>query len=143
MIYLAQSDTTVGFLSLDAKKINLAKNRPIQQKVLQTFSSFKVLNDHARIPKKHRKFVRHSKKTTFVLSSGEAFRVVDEDSLHHKLIAKLGHVYSSSANQTKKSFNEVDAHLKSDIIVKDRRGFFEDEASKMYKLSRTKIKRLR
>jgi tRNA A37 threonylcarbamoyladenosine synthetase subunit TsaC/SUA5/YrdC len=143
MIYLAQSDTTVGFLSRDAKSINRIKQRDENQKVLQTVADLKTLQTVSRIPKKYRRFVRRAKKTTFILPNGEAIRVVDKSSLHHPLVKKLGRVYSSSANVTKERFSESHAHEKSDIIVKDSRGFFEDSASKMYKLSKSTIKRLR
>jgi len=143
MLILAQSDTTVGFISHSSECINKAKKRDLSQKVLQTFPSFKLLNQQTRVPKKHRSFVRRAKKTTFVLANGIAFRIVDRESLHHSLVKSMGAVYSSSANETKKSFNEYDACLQSDIIVKDRRGFFEAEASKMFKLSTKNKKRMR
>lgn len=143
MLYLAQTDTTVGFLSRDAVLVNKVKGRDLNQKVLQTVVSLKELQTFSRIPKKHKNRVRRAKKTTFVLPNGEALRVVDRHSLHHAMIKDMGAMYSSSANITKKSFNESLAFEKSDIIIKDRRGFFETEASKMYKLSRTNIKSLR
>jgi len=143
MLFLAQTDTTVGFLSHSSERINRAKQRSHSQKVLQTFPSFKALSHHTRVPLKHRQFVRRSRKTTFVLENGMAFRVVDKASMHSSLLKSMGPVYSSSANVTQKSFNEYDACLQSDIIVKDRRGFFEATASEMFKLSRTDKKRIR
>ena len=143
MLLLAQSDTTVGFLSYSSERVNKAKQRPVSQKVLQTFPSFKALNQVTRVPKKHRSFVRRSKKTTFVLDNGLAFRVVSKKSLHHSLIESMGPLYSSSANRTKKSFNENEACLLADIIVKDRRGFYEAEASEMFRLSKSGKRRMR
>lgn len=143
MLYLAQSDTTVGFLSRDARCINLAKGRDEFQEVLQTVASFKVLKTLSRIPKKHRNFVRRSSKSTFILANKKAARVVSKSSAHHRLVHSFGAIYSSSANMTKKAFNKEEAFHKSDIIVKDSRGFFEDEASKLYKLSNSKIQRIR
>lgn len=143
MLILAQTDTTVGFISHSSACINRAKKREISQKVLQTFPSFKVLKQHTRVPKKHRSFVRRAKKTTFVLANKIAFRIVDKENLHHSLVKSMGAIYSSSANETKKSFNEHQACAQSDIIVKDRRGFFEAEASRMFKLSTSNKKRMR
>lgn len=143
MLFLAQTDTTVGFVSLSSETINRAKQRPVSQKVLQTFPSFKALREVTRVPKRHRSFVRRSKKTTFVLANGLAFRIVSKKSLHHSLLQSMGPLYSSSANVTKKSFNENDACFQSDVIVKDRRGFYEAEASEMFKLSRSDKKRMR
>jgi tRNA A37 threonylcarbamoyladenosine synthetase subunit TsaC/SUA5/YrdC len=143
MLILAQSDTTVGYLSKSSQRINQAKNRSQDQKVLQTVASFKELQKLTRTPPKFRRMIRRAKKTTFVLDNGRSFRVVDKASLHHSLIRKMGSVYSSSANETKQAFHEATALAKSDIIVKDRRGFFEAEASTMYRLSRTRKKRLR
>ncbi len=143
MLFLAQSDTTVGFLSYSLTRINEAKQRPHDQKTLQTLSSFKELSHITRVPKKHRNLVRRAKKTSFVLANGRAFRVVAKDSLHHGLLKKMGPVYSSSANLTSKAFKEEEAVQKSDIIIKDSRGFFESSASSMFKLSKTHKKRLR
>lgn len=143
MLILAQTDTTVGFISLSSECINRAKKRELSQKVLQTFPSFKLLKEVTRVPKKHRSFVRRAKKTTFVLANKKAFRIVDKESLHHSLVKSMGAIYSSSANETKKSFNEYDACLQSDIIVKDRRGFYEAKASEMFKLSTSSKKRMR
>ena len=143
MLYHAQSDTTVGFLSRDAACINLAKGRDASQEVLQTVASFKDLKTLSRIPKKHRNFVRRASKSTFILANKKSARVVSTSSKHHSLVHRFGAIYSSSANTTRKNFNEEEAFHKSDIIVKDSRGFFEDEASKLYKLSNSKIQRIR
>ncbi len=143
MLYLAQSDTTVGYLSKSSERINRAKRRDVNQKVLQTVASFKDLATLTRTPPKFRAMIRRAKKSTFVLNNGRSFRVVDKHNLHHGLLKQMGPLYSSSANDTKASFDEALAFKKSDIIVKDRRGFYEAAGSTMYRLSRTSKKRLR
>ncbi len=143
MLFLAQSDTTVGYLSRTKEEINRAKQRPLDQEVLLTLPDLKRLQDISRIPKKHRNRVRRARRSTFILPNAISFRVVPKESRHHALLHRYGPLYSSSANKTGERFNETESVKKADIIVKDSRGFFEDSASAIYKLSRTSIRRIR
>ena len=143
MLFLAQTDTTVGFLSEDPSAINRIKGRKPHTPVLRTLPSFKVLHKHSRTPKKFRSQIRRLKKSTFILDNGRSFRIVDKDSLHHKVLEKFGPLYSSSANATKKSYNDVFAISQADLIIKDVRGLFEGQGSHIYKIGREKIRRVR
>ena len=78
MIYLAQTDTTVGFLSQDLKKLNAIKNRPLNQPCLICVSKFRNLQNFSRIPKKYKNLIRRSKKTTFIYPNSQAIRVVKD-----------------------------------------------------------------
>ena len=61
LIYLVQTDTTVGFSSLNGEKLSFIKQRPTSKKILHTVDSFKTLNQNARVPKSFRKIIRNSK----------------------------------------------------------------------------------
>ncbi|MDH5464234.1 MAG: Sua5 YciO YrdC YwlC family protein [Thiovulaceae bacterium] len=143
MLLLAQTDTTVGFLSKDPTAINRIKQRKLQTPVLKTLPSFKALHSHSRTPKKFRSQIRRLKKSTFILDNGRSFRVVDKNSLHHKVLEKFGALYSSSANATKKSYNDSFALSQADLIIKDERGLFEGQGSHIFKYGREKVRRVR
>ena len=80
LVYLVQTDTTVGFSSSSDEKLSLVKQRPLSKKILNTVDSFSTLNKYVKVPKKFRKLVRNSKKTTFIYSNGNSFRVIDKKS---------------------------------------------------------------
>jgi tRNA A37 threonylcarbamoyladenosine synthetase subunit TsaC/SUA5/YrdC len=141
-IYLVQTDTTVGFLSQDKKKLNKIKNRPLNTPVLREVESLDTLKSFVRVPDKFKKLVRRAKKTTFIYPNKESFRVV-RDEKHLEFLKKFLWMYSTSANMHGKKFDETWAKEKADIVVEDKRGFFEGEASKIIKLGKTKCKKLR
>ena len=141
-VYLVQTDTTVGFLSSDDKKLTKIKNRDKNQKILQVVDSFRTLKQFVRVPKQYRKKVRNSKITTFIYKNGSGFRVVDRDSKHQNFIKKFTCLYSTSANVTQKKFDKKFAVDKSDIVVYDD-DFTEKISSEIYTVSKQKIKKLR
>jgi len=140
-IYLTQTDTTVGFLSNDFKKLNKIKNRNIYKRVLIEVDSFKTLKKLTRVPKKYKIFIRNSKKTTFIYPNKNSFRVVF-DKNHLNFLKKFNFLYSTSANITKESFNESKAINLAEIIVYNDT-FKEKNPSKIYKISKNKIKKIR
>jgi len=142
-IYLIQTDTTVGFLSSDDKKLNSIKHRPNSQKILQIVDSNKTLKEQLRIPKKFRKLIRASKQTTFIYPNGNSYRVVDKNSSHHDFIKKFSILYSTSANITKAKFDKTYAMKHCDVEVEDNCGFYECTPSKILKLNKTNIIKLR
>ena len=143
LVYLVQTDTTVGFSSLNDEKLSTIKQRPTSKKILHTTDSFKTLNEHTRVPKNFRKKVRNSKKTTFIYPNGMSFRVVTKDSDFYDFIHKFGILYSTSANKTAESFNKDFATIGADIIVEDKRGFYETKASSIVKLYKKTLKIVR
>jgi len=140
-IYLVQTDTTVGFLSQNKESLNNVKGRKKSQKVLREVDSLETLKSFVRVPNRFKKKVRNFKKTTFIYPNGESFRVV-KDERHLEFLKKFKWMYSTSANKTGCKFDEKWAREKVDIIVEDR-GFFEGEASQIYKISRERIKKIR
>ena len=68
MIYLAQTDTTAGFLSKDEKEINKAKKRDLNTPCILTMAYFAELLCFVRVPKVHKNLVRRARKTSFIYS---------------------------------------------------------------------------
>jgi len=142
-IYLAQTDTTVGFLSSDALKLSLLKKRNPNQKILQVVDSFATLKKNTRIPNKHKNRVRRSKATTYIYPKGFAFRVVGKDLKHYRFIQKFEMMYSTSANETSKSFDFDFGYEGADIIVFSDNDFYETSGSKILKITNTHRTKIR
>lgn len=140
-ILLAQTDTTVGFLSQDAKRLEKIKMRPNDKPFLKVYAELQHLKNAIRIPSSHRHRVRYSKKTTFVVKN-QAFRLVQEGQ-HSNLIHPYGWLYSTSANESGKNYNSEFCKSVCDWIIEDERGLHEAPSSKIYQLTQTRVKRLR
>lgn len=69
MIFLAQTDTTAGFLSKDYKELNRAKRREEDQPCVLATAKFSELKNFVRVPQKFKNFVRRAKKTTFIYAN--------------------------------------------------------------------------
>ncbi len=115
-VILSETDTTVGFLSQNARRIDEIKGRPSGKRYITALASLSSLRNRCRIPKKFRKYVRRSKKTTFIFPNGESYRVV-KDKRHLLLIARYGWLYTSSANISGKDIDLEFAKDKADIII--------------------------
>lgn len=141
MLFLAQSDTTAGFLSQNPQAINLAKGRK-RKEVLLEVDSLQTLKSFVRIPQRHKSLVRRAKKTTFIYPNSKALRVVRDDR-HLEFLHHFKALYSSSANPSGEGFSLEFALQKAEVIIEDSRGFFEDIPSKIYKLNTKTLKRRR
>ena len=142
-VFLTQTDTTVGFLSNDDKKLSGIKKRPTSQKMLQVVDSFKTLKNQVRIPKNFRKLVRNSVNTTFIYPNSNSYRVVKRNSKHHDFVKKFKILFSTSANITKNKFDKNYALENCDISIEDSCGYFETVPSTIYKINKTKIQKIR
>ncbi|AXP09393.1 Sua5 YciO YrdC YwlC family protein [Campylobacter hepaticus] len=140
MIYLAQTDTTVGFLSKNLEEINALKGRAKDQPCLITCAKFCELKNFTRIPNKFKNLIRRSKKTTFIYPNNQAIRIVKECK-HAQFLEINGYFYSSSANKHGQKFDEVWARSIADIVIDE--SFFENIPSKIIKLNRKRFKKLR
>ena len=141
-IILAQTDTTVGFLSANDKSLQEVKSRPQAKQFLKVYPSFEAFKtDGNRIPQKYKNFVRRSEKTTFVIKN-RASRVV-KNNPHLQMLQKYPWLYSTSANKSGHEFDKDFCIRKSDIIVEDFRGLQENIPSTLYKLSHTNRKKIR
>lgn len=165
MLFLAQTDTTAGFLSKSQAEINKAKNRALNTPCILTMAYFSELLHFVRVPKVHKNLVRKARKTSFVYANsrnssdkalnlnaknsqdfkgGLACRVV-KDSPHSEFLAKNGAFFSSSANAHGEDFSpqkalEIAAKHKAIIIDKK---LFLAPASALIRLSKTRKKKLR
>lgn len=142
LIYLAQCDTTTGFLSHNAEILNLCKSRPKEQPLLIESSSLHTLKTLVRVPKKHKNRIRKAKYATFIYPNKKALRLVREE-LHSHFLKEFKTLYSTSANPTKEDFNEIWAREKCDVIVLDKRGFSQKTPSRIYKINQHAIQRRR
>ncbi len=141
-IYLAQTDTTVGLLSQDAKRLAKIKKRSPKKPFLIALVSLRILDSFVRVPIKHKKRVRRAKKSTFVYPNGKAIRLVDRGE-HYRFLRRFGWMYSTSANESGKGFDRVWAQKVADVIVEDRRGLYEGKPSRIFWLSHRRIVKIR
>lgn len=140
-IFLAQTDTTVGFLSQDAKSLASLKERDEGKPFLKVCVSFFLLQTSLRVPLKYRSWVRHAQKTTFVIQD-QAIRYVN-DPHHAPLIAPYGWLYSTSANKSGEGYDPQFCRTHADRIIEDSRGFFTTSPSKIIRLTSTQFQKLR
>jgi len=144
MTYLAQTDTTAGFLSKNLQELNTLKNRNLSKPCLITTARFSELKNFVRVPKNFKNLIRKAKKTTFIYPNSKALRVVLEGK-HREFLLQKGWFYSSSANLHGQKF---DPHLAKKLILQNQgcivdETLFEGKASSIYKLSRSKIHKIR
>ncbi|WP_456450134.1 Sua5 YciO YrdC YwlC family protein [Hydrogenimonas sp.] len=134
LVYLAQTDTTVGFLSCSAQKLAAVKERPPQRPFLVALPSFAAVREVGRVPEAHRRFVRRARKTSFILPNGRSFRVVEGP--HRLFVEKFGWCYTTSANRHKEPFDEVYARSVCDVVVESKEGFSDKSPSKIWRVGR-------
>ena len=115
-IYLTPTDTTIGFVSQNASKIDQAKERKPNKYYIQVVDSFKTLKSFTRVPTAHKNRVRRAKQTTYIMPNGLSFRVV-KDTKHNLLLDRVHWLYSSSANLSGAEYDEVYAKQIAEVIV--------------------------
>ncbi|RDU63796.1 MULTISPECIES: hypothetical protein [Helicobacter] len=158
-IFLAQSDTTAGFLCADFVKLNAIKGRLKSQNTLLTLDSFCKLKNLVRIPEKYKNRVRRSTKNTFIYSGKHALsregsentklaiRVIKphrlQETSHADFLRFFPFLYSSSANAHHQMFHLDFALQKADMVILDKRGLAESQPSKIYKISNFNLKCIR
>jgi len=141
-IILTQTDTTVGFLSKDEKKLKEIKSRGDNKPFIKVYHDFKTfLASGNRIPSSKKNLVRRTKKTTFIVKN-RAFRVSDKN-LDSQILRNTKWNYSTSANESGKNFQREFCELKADIIIEDKKSLYEAKSSSLYKINSKKVKRLR
>lgn len=140
-VLLAQTDTTVGFLSQDAVRLGEIKMRDSAKPFLKVFSDFQTLKEHTRVPNRYKNWVRRAKKTTFIVKN-QAFRYVSDPS-HGSLIARHGWFYSTSANPSGGSYENLFCMQSADWIVEDDRGLCELSPSRIFKLGHRRFQKIR
>ena len=140
IVILSQTDTTVGLLSQDAKKLDEIKQRAKGKKYITALPSLKALKSRARVPKEFKKIVRRGKKITFIFPSGNSYRVI-KDKTHLLLIKRYGWLYTTSANLSGKELDLEFAKERADIIIYPLNP--NGKSSTIYRLGRAKLKKIR
>ncbi|MFA5461042.1 MAG: hypothetical protein WC274_03070 [Sulfurimonas sp.] len=141
-VLLTQTDTTVGFLSQDAKKLYKIKSRPQTKQFIKVFQDFKsFLNDFHRVPNSRKNLVRRSSKTSFIINNF-SFRVAPSP-LNSQILKAAPWFYSTSANKSNEKFDRNFCESKADIIVENIDGLVEHSSSKLLKINSKKWRRLR
>ena len=141
-VLLAQTDTTVGFLSQDSKKLYEIKSRKTAKPFIKVYTDFKSFSSQGnRVPTKKKNLVRRSKKTTFIVKN-RAFRVV-KSSLNSQILRNLTWYFSTSANEQHKHFERDFCSKKADIIIEDKFGLHENRASSLIEINTFKRRKIR
>jgi tRNA A37 threonylcarbamoyladenosine synthetase subunit TsaC/SUA5/YrdC len=141
IIYLAQCDSTVGFLCNDEIKLNKIKHREQNTKNILAIKSFKVLknlqeskqNQVCRVPNKYKNLIRRAKKTSFIIKNF-SFRIINKENNHFNFINKFDYIYSSSANLHKQKFNFKTAYELCNVCVYSSFNMKECKSSSIIKL---------
>jgi len=139
-VFLTQTDTTIGFVSQNADKLTEIKQRPPHKHYIKAVNALHTLQTFTRVPQMHKKRVRRAKKTTFIMPSGDSFRVI-RDKHHLLLLDRLKWAYTTSANLSSEDYDETFAREKADVVIepiKERK-----QASKIYRLGKKTLKRIR
>jgi len=141
-IILAQTDTTVGFLSQNAALLREIKVRSTEKPFICVFHNFSTLKHQGiRIPNRYKRCVRRSKKRTYIVKD-QAFRVGSYPA-NSAVLRQLQWSFSTSANESGKSYDPIFCEQKADIIVQEKHGLYEGRASELYKINNKRKKRLR
>ena len=136
-LFLTQTDTTIGFVSQNASKIDRAKRRLPDKHYIRVVNSLDTLKSFTRVPNAHKNRLRRAKRTTFIMPNGLSFRVV-KDTEHNMLLDRLKWVYSSSANLSGAEYDEGYAKDNTEVLVtfpRQRKG----SASAIYYLGQNRM----
>jgi tRNA A37 threonylcarbamoyladenosine synthetase subunit TsaC/SUA5/YrdC len=139
-VFLTQTDTSIGFVTQNAKKLTLIKERPSHKHYIKAVNSLKTLKHFVRVPVVHKNRVRKSKKTTFIMPNGDSYRVV-KDKQHLLLLNRLTWAYTSSANLSDKIYDETFARDKADVVIEPLGQ--NKAASVIFKLGKCTYQRIR
>ena len=140
LVFLTQTDTTIGFVSQNAQRLTQIKQRPPHKHYIKAVNSLHTLQSFTRVPQNHKNRVRRSKKTTFIMPNGESYRVI-RDKHHLLLLDRLKWVYTTSANLSGEAYDEVFAREKADVVIEPI--METKQASKIVKLGKNSLKRIR
>jgi len=142
LIFLTQTDTTMGFVSQDAMRLNKIKQRPPHKHFIRALPSLKSLNSYTRTPQMHKNRLRRATKSTFIFPDKNSYRII-RDTNHHDLLAKLGWAYTTSANLSGQAYNADFAKEAADVIVGFPVKKGDQKASRIFKLGRISLRRIR
>jgi len=135
-LYFTPTDTTVGFVSQDASKIDRAKRRLPNKHYIRTVDSLATLKRLSRVPQAHKNRLRRAQRTTFIFPNFRSFRLV-RGTPHNLLLNRIGWLYSSSANESGKEYSPHYAKRQAEVLVSIPPSLREeqDAPSAIYRLS--------
>ena len=134
-IYLIQTDTTVGLVSQNKEALIKAKKRASDKPFIITCAGLSELKKITRVPKKAKKLIRRSTKTTFVYPHKNlAIRVV-ADGAYKEFLKPFGWMYSTSANESGGCYDENFAKNIADTVIENIK-FYESKPSSIIKLGK-------
>ncbi len=140
LVFLTQTDTTIGFVSQNEERLTNIKQRPPHKHYIKAVNSLQTLKTFTRIPSSHKNRVRRSKKTTFIMPNTYSYRVV-KDAHHLLLLNRLNWAFTTSANLSGADYNEHFAKESADVVITPLKET--QQSSTIYKLSKNSIKRIR
>lgn len=140
LVFLTQTDTTIGFVSQNAGRLTDVKQRPPHKYYIKAVNSLRTLQTFTRIPAEHRKRVRRAEKTTFIMPDGHSYRVI-RDRHHLLLLDRLKWAYTTSANLSGHPYDEEFAIKAADVVITPLQ--FKKKPSRIYKLGKNTIQRIR
>jgi len=140
LVFLTQTDTTIGFVSQNAERLTKIKERPPHKHYIKALPSLKALKSFTRIPTIHKNHLRRAKKTTFIMPSGHSYRLI-QDKYRSLLLDRLGWAYTTSANLSSHPYDEKFAKDAVDVIITPLRE--KSQPSRIYRLGKKRLKRIR
>ena len=140
IVFLTQTDTTIGFVSQNSEKLTAIKQRPPHKHYIKAVNSLSTLQTFTRIPKQHKNRVRRSNKTTFIMPNTCSYRVI-EDKHHLLLLNRLQWAYTTSANLSNENYDEKFAREHADVVIEPLKDAI--SASNIYKLGKYTMKKVR
>lgn len=141
LVFLTQTDTTIGFVSQNRQKLDVIKKRPAHKYYIKAVDSLSTLKRLGRVPTKHKNRIRRAIKSTFILPSGYSYRVI-KDMHHLELITKLKWAYTTSANLSGEGYDEKWARNIADNTIEPL-GQNDNAPSEIYIINNKTIKKLR
>lgn len=141
LVFLAQSDTTAGFLSKSAESIIEIKGNSRTKPLLMEVSEIGAIREFSRIPHSLNRAIRRAQKTTFIFNH-RAFRIVRE-ARHLVFLKRYKWLFSSSANHSGEKFCYDFAYNAVGVIVLDSRQIRELTPSTLLAVGKNRIKKLR
>ena len=139
-VFLTQTDTTIGFVSQNPDRLTNIKQRSPYKYYIKAVNSLFTLKSFTRIPSAHKNTLRRSQRTTFIVPDGNSYRVV-YDKHHLLLLNRIKWAYTTSANLSSEAYDEDFARESVDIVIEPLTQNI--QPSKMYKLGKHSIKRIR
>ncbi len=142
LVYLTQTDTTMGFVSQSEERLTQIKQRPPYKHYIKALPSLEVLTSFTRVPNTHKNTIRRARQTTFIFPDGNSYRIIRKKQ-HLSLVEKLGWAYTTSANLSGEKFDLGFATASADIIVGYPYPETKLAASSVLKLNNIRMKRIR